>query len=77
MSVYAGKPKREPCSSNCSTCDHKAYPDGGHCYMFREEPEGVCYSHTGLKAPFDILVSLIRSGHEFSRQRRTKGSQQT
>lgn len=30
----------------CETCDHKKHPDGGHCYMFREEPEFKCMQHT-------------------------------
>jgi hypothetical protein len=34
-------------SKECETCDHKKYPDGGHCYMFREEvPGDFCGQHT-------------------------------
>ena len=33
--------------NNCATCDHKKRPDGGHCYMFRDEPTDVCMQHTG------------------------------
>lgn len=35
-----------PSRNNCATCRHKQHPDGGHCYMFRVEPEGVCMKHT-------------------------------
>lgn len=35
--------------NNCSTCDHKQYPDGGWCYMFKEPVHGACMSHTGRK----------------------------
>jgi hypothetical protein len=50
--------------NNCAACDHKQHPDGGHCYMFKDEPKEVCMQHTarysrllecprgcGLKAP--------------------------
>lgn len=44
--------------NNCSTCDHKANPDGGWCYMFRDEPSAVCKRHTG----HDVWASIpIRS----------------
>lgn len=33
--------------NNCSTCEYIQNPDGGHCYMFRDEPEEVCMQHTG------------------------------
>lgn len=32
--------------NNCAACDHKHHPDGGWCYMFRDEPEQVCAKHT-------------------------------
>jgi hypothetical protein len=32
-------------NNNCATCEHKRYPDGGHCYMFREEPVFLCWQH--------------------------------
>ena len=32
--------------NNCEICDHKKRPDGGWCYMFRNEPEDVCHIHT-------------------------------
>lgn len=32
---------------NCSTCDHSRQPQGGWCYMFREEPiTEDCAKHT-------------------------------
>ena len=46
--------------NNCSTCDHKRHPDGGHCYMFREEPRGVCMQHTMRKVTAADLI-----GHNF------------
>ncbi len=33
--------------NNCPTCKHKQHPDGGWCYMFRNEPTGACAQHTG------------------------------
>ena len=33
--------------NNCATCDHKKHPDGGHCYMFKDEPTKACLEHTG------------------------------
>ncbi len=36
--------------NNCSTCDHKKHPDGGHCYMFRQEPKWQCQQHTALRS---------------------------
>lgn len=35
--------------NNCATCEHKRHPDGGHCYMFRDEPTEACLQHTGLQ----------------------------
>lgn len=32
--------------SNCTTCEHKQNPDGGHCYLFRFAPEMKCVYHT-------------------------------
>lgn len=33
--------------ANCKTCDHKNYPEGGYCYMFKTEPQTTCKQHTG------------------------------
>lgn len=35
--------------NNCVMCDHKKNPDGGWCYMFRDEPEAVCLAHTARR----------------------------
>lgn len=32
--------------NNCTTCDHKKHPDGGHCYMFKLAPTSACSHHT-------------------------------
>lgn len=32
--------------SNCTTCEHKQNPGGGHCYLFRFAPEVKCVYHT-------------------------------
>jgi len=31
-----------PNKSLCPTCEYKQQPDGGHCYMFKEEPQERC-----------------------------------
>ena len=36
--------------NNCADCDHKRNPQGGWCYMFRDEPKEVCLKHTALPA---------------------------
>lgn len=35
--------------SDCENCRHKQHPDGGHCYMFRNKPEGNCAQYQPLK----------------------------
>jgi hypothetical protein len=52
--------------NNCATCDHKQHPDGGWCYMFRNEPDDVCFSHTARNrldfsadAIFKIMLAVI------------------
>jgi hypothetical protein len=42
--------------NNCSMCDHKRYPDGGWCYMFRNEPDRVCHCHTAHLGILDAAV---------------------
>ena len=53
--------------NNCSTCDHIKNPDGGHCYMFRTEPDERCMQHTDLKAsksrPSILSVALATALH--------------
>lgn len=53
--------------NNCATCDYSKRPDGGHCYMFKMEPEGWCLKHTGLaqsatlsaRAVMKIMLAVI------------------
>lgn len=66
MSVYVPPVWRSGCTSECSTCDHKARPEGGYCYMFRQEPEGRCFKHTKAAPPVGVLESLIASAAEYS-----------
>lgn len=35
--------------NNCSMCEHSKLKQGGHCYMFKSEPEGVCGQHSARK----------------------------
>lgn len=30
------------CLNICSNCIESQKPHSGHCYMFREEPDGIC-----------------------------------
>lgn len=46
--------------NNCATCTHKRNPQGGHCYMFREEPAGLCMQHQDRKPK---LVGTIGHVH--------------
>lgn len=48
MNVYASPQESNP--NNCATCRHKTHPDGGHCYMFKDEPKEICMQHTGRTA---------------------------
>ena len=49
--------------NECATCDHKADPDGGWCYMFRDEPTEVCMKHTShladLRQIYRLAVKLL------------------
>ena len=42
--------------NNCETCDHKRIPQGGWCYMFRDEPADVCGVHTGRKKSIGAIL---------------------
>lgn len=44
--------------NNCATCDHKQHPDGGWCYMFRDEPDSICRQHTFYKKPMQDLLNM-------------------
>jgi hypothetical protein len=46
-----------PSRNNCATCDYKKHQDGGHCYMFRTEPEDVCMKHTDRKAGEGVCLT--------------------
>lgn len=47
--------------NRCETCTHKKHPDGGHCYMFRDEPTDVCMQHTGRRMlGFELLMAVAR-----------------
>lgn len=46
-------------ANNCATCDYKKHPDGGHCYMFRTEPEGRCLKHTGLAKSVTLSAQAV------------------
>lgn len=46
--------------NNCETCGHKARPEGGHCYMFRHEPEDVCMVHTARRDLYDVEKAMKR-----------------
>lgn len=51
--------------NNCSTCKHKKHPDGGWCYMFRDEPSQVCMQHSGRTESTESVVrKLLRQGEE-------------
>lgn len=39
-------PKMNPNPNNCAACSHIMQPQGGWCYMFRDEPTGPCAKHT-------------------------------
>lgn len=43
--------------ANCNTCDYKQFPDGGHCYMFRTEPNVTCNAHTARSMRGITLVA--------------------
>lgn len=53
--------------NNCDTCLHKLFPDGGWCYMFRDEPRTVCMQHTGRAASSQEVAD---DGRELLREAR-------
>ena len=57
--------------NNCAACDHKRRPDGGWCYMFRDEPTVECLRHTGTQGM--TVNEMI--GELFALQRRGRGYQ--
>lgn len=50
--------------NNCATCEHKRNPDGGWCYMFRDEPNDICMQHTGWKLYFFGIAAAHGESHE-------------
>lgn len=48
--------------NNCATCDHKRHPDGGHCYMFRHEPQEACRAHTIRLLPRNPAMDAVVKG---------------
>jgi hypothetical protein len=45
--------------NNCDRCDHKKHPDGGWCYMFKNEPDGFCAKHTAKKTVNSIFGQCV------------------
>lgn len=70
------KPKDKPMPAtnpnNCSTCSYKENPQGGWCYMFRDEPITVCMIHSARHNKSDVigLASALRA---FKRDDTEKG----
>ena len=52
-------------TSNCTFCKYGGSWTGkgeGHCYMFKEEPQGVCAQHTGNKVqPESEPVATVKA----------------
>lgn len=57
--------------NNCAACDHKRNPDGGWCYMFRDEPAVECLQHTAMRG---MTVSEM-IGELYALRRRGRGFQ--
>jgi len=57
--------------NNCETCSHQQFPDGGHCYMFRDEPTEVCMQHTGRRLT-PLGVSICEGIADLVRRERDK-----
>lgn len=48
-------------NNGCENCFYSRRPDGGHCYMFRDEPR-VCFQH---KYDRDLVIDAVEGvGHE-------------
>jgi len=60
-----------PNQNNCGTCEHKQRPDGGHCYMFRDEPSSRCMQHTGYTELRTIVEQIMKGAafHELNLNR--------
>lgn len=47
--------------NNCETCDYKKCNNDKtlHCYMFKDEPDDVCYQHTGRKQSLENIIEIM------------------
>lgn len=52
--------KPEELSNQCKSCIHKQHPDGGHCYMFKKEPEG-CLIYDPIRQPIKNVRPSLKS----------------
>lgn len=67
--------------NNCAGCDHKRHPQGGWCYMFRDEPDRVCLCHTahrGMTAfeAIDLMHSMKKRGEAWQFTTKPHGIQE-
>lgn len=46
---------------NCKQCTHKQNPNGGHCYMFREQPSGTFCAQFNASDTIRSRVDVLRS----------------
>lgn len=53
--------------NNCGMCKHKANPEEGWCYMFKDEPEAICLKHS---ARDQMTVNEIIEDLEAMKRRR-------
>lgn len=45
--------------NDCQNCDHKSNPQGGHCYMFKQEPRTKCMKFIPLIGVGAISLPVI------------------
>lgn len=45
-------------SNGCESCFYSRRPEGGHCYMFMEEPE-VCFQHKFDRRLVDDAIERV------------------
>jgi len=54
-------------SNQCSTCKFFDMPsDGGHCYMFENEPEPICMQHSRFDRERKLHFFFSTRYNEFS-----------
>lgn len=51
-------------SSNCNNCKYKENSDGGHCYMFRNKPNGVCGQYKAVEVKPNNYQDANREGQQ-------------